>query len=109
MSLNQWQSGKLQAVFSPAGVHENGEARYARNNFDILKWQEPGASRAVEWVVSPTADSVPPGEEINAGDLLDEGLAQEFGFYELVPLLLEPFRNVGQGDSVQDLHFFGPV
>ena len=109
MSLNVWQSGRLRAVFSPAGVYANGGARYARNNFDMLKWQEPGATKASEWVVSPTADSVPPGTEITAGDLLDEGLAQDFGFYDLVPLLLEPFRTTGEGDSAQDLHFFGPV
>ncbi len=107
--MNVWQSGKLQAVFSPAGVHANGEARYARNNFDFLKWQEPGASAAVLWVVSPTADSVPPGVEIDVGDLLDEGLAQEFGFYELSPLLLESHRDSGDFTSTQDLHFFGPV
>ena len=107
--MNVWQSGKLRAVFSPAGVNANGEARYARNNFDLLQWQEPGASIAAPWVVSPTADSVPPGEEINGGDLLDEGLAQEFGFYELMPLLLESYRDSGDFTSAQDLHFFGPV
>ena len=109
MSLNVWQRAQVRAVYSPAGIFANGQKRYARNPFDILKWKDPGATTATEWVVSPTADSVPPGTEIDAGDILDEGLAQDYGFYELVPLLLEPFRTVGEDDGVQDLHFFGPV
>ena len=108
MSLNVWQSGRLRAVYSPAGIYANGDRRYARNPFDILKWQEPGATIASEWVVSPTADSGQHLVDIN-DFALDEGLASHFGFYEAVPLFVEPFRKVGEGDSVQDLHFFGPV
>jgi len=109
MSLNAWQTGKLRQVFYPAGIHANGEARYSRCNYDILRWKEPGATVAQEYVVSPTADSFLNGVHINDIALLDEGLSQYYGFYDLMPELVEPHRTVGDGDSVFDLHFFGPV
>ena len=107
MALTVWQRAQLQATYSPEGVHENGEPRYSRNNFDVMRWQEPGATVASEWVVSPVADSGQHMVDVNAGTL--GVLPQHFGFYDYPPMLIEQHRTVGDGDGVFDLHFFGPV
>ena len=109
--MNKWQNGRLRTVWSPAGVHaNNSDARYARLPFDVLNWQEPGASVTSEWVVSPPADANFVVGQYAMGDILDEGYASQFGFYDWERYLLEPNQvGKGAGDSVQDLHFFGPV
>ena len=111
MSLNQWQNGKLRPVYAPAGVHEGGVDRLARLPYDVMQWQEPGASVASEWVVSPPADSGQHFVNVDAGDALDDGLLQGFGFYDRERYILEPSRSPSDGftNSVQDLHFFGPI
>ena len=109
MSLNQWQSAKLRPVYAFAGVHEGGVERIARLPYDVMLWQEPGASIASQWVVSPPADS---GQHIVEfdGDRLDEGAHQAFGFYDRERYILDQSRTAdGSDETVESLHFFGSV
>ncbi len=119
MALNLWQRAKITSVFSPAGPDSSGEVKYTRQNFDIMRWKGPGGTKEETWVVSPRADSYLPIGLIenftkarnNSTNVLDEGLAQDFGFYTAERLVINGSRNPkdGAGESVLDFHFFGPV
>ena len=108
--MNQWQSATLRPVYAPAGVHNGGRVeRISRLPFDVMQWQEPGASVAQQWVVSPTADSGQHYVDVTAGDRLDDAGLTAFGFYDHDRLLLDPGRTLGEDDAVEDIHFFGPI
>lgn len=117
MALNTWQRAKITSVYSLVGTHSNGDAKYTRQNFDILRWTKPGGTKDETFVASPTADSYTPiGLTENflrpkSTNVLDEGLTQDYGFYTSERLVIDLDRNPkdGSGEGVLDFHFFGPV
>ncbi len=117
MALNKWQRAKITSVFSPVGTHSNGDVKYIRRKFDVMRWKKPGGTEDETFVVSPTADSSPPISLLeNANrpglrDVVDEGLSQDFGWYtadRLVVALNHDPKN-GDDENLLDFHFFGPV
>ena len=116
MALNVWQSAKITSVFAPAGTDSNGDVKYARQNFDVMRWSGPGGGDDETWVVSPRADSHPPiglienflrGQSTN---VLDEGLTQDYGFYTADRLIIDQAGVPDAADEkLTDFHFFGPI
>ena len=116
MALNTWQRAKITSVFSPVGTHSNGDVKYSRQNFDVMRWKKPGGTADETWVVSPTADSYTPISLVenfarpSSTNVLDEGLTQDYGWYTADRLIIE---SVGAPDAADekltDFHFFGPI
>lgn len=116
MALNVWQSAKITSVFSPVGTHSNGDVKYSRQRFDVMRWASPGNTDDETWVVSPTADSYTPIGLVEnflrrkSSNVLDEGLTQDYGWYTADRLIID---SVGVPDAadekLSDFHQFGPV
>ena len=118
MAFNLWQRAKITSVWSPVGTFDDGEEKLSRQNFDIMRWQHPGATTAVQWVTSPRADAVPVTTSLQQNrlrrglrDVIDEGLTQDFGWYTNDRLLVNQNFGIKDFADIQflDLHFFGPI
>ena len=106
MAENVWEKGALEAVLHPVGKRENGEARYRRANFDVLRWKAPSATYEEQYVVPIGMVTKVSGGELN---LQEEQLGTEFGYYVLERHIVEPFEADGKSDSWKSLHGFGFV
>jgi len=117
MAMNKWQRAKITSVFAPVGTHENGDAKYSRRPFDVMKWKKPGGDAEELWVTSPTADASPSTSLLEnrnrpgLRDVIDEGLSQDFGWYTHERMIVDAPPNALNLDDENflDLHFFGPV
>ena len=107
MAETIWEKGTLQQVWLPAGVESNGDARFIRAGFDILKWASTLAGDKDLYI-----------NTVGNEQLTDEALANvrapdwqfraEFGGYNPNPILLQPHEADGS-DSIRGLHFIGPI
>ncbi len=106
-----WESGRLTAVYHPAGFRTDGELKLKRANYDVLEWVGPGATRMSTYVV-PLGS----GERITHSDINDYtnenrdalDVGQEFGFYQKRIAIVEPHEGNGS-DSWVGLQFFGYI
>ncbi len=108
MSETAWEKGKLTAVYHPVGKRTNGEDRYKRANFDLLRWKAPGASREETYVITPISSVEQTSDDIGALVTDDHARGREFGFYELGIEVVEVHEGNGS-DSWKGLQTFGYV
>lgn len=106
MPESVWEKGRLEQVFLGVGRRENGEARYRRANFDVLRWTKPGGSNEELYIVPHGVGGRISGGELN---LQEEQLGIEFGYYDLEKHVIDPVLADGRRDNWLALHYFGHV
>lgn len=104
-TTKDFTTGRLTAIYTPAGKDAAGQDRYARASFDLLEWADTSSSRRATYVVPIGTTRVDPGDVI---DSPAAEVGREFGYYTLNPLVIEPHTADGS-DSFIGLHSFGPV
>jgi hypothetical protein len=102
--MSIWENGKLISIWTPIGKRQNGEAKYRRANYDLLKWAKT-ASTIEETYIVPLGNRI----SSNAAALQDAQYGMEFGFYSLERRVIEPHEADGTKDSWDSLHTFGYV
>lgn len=98
-------TGRLTAVYSPAGNDAAGQTRYQRANFDVLEWAPNASDRRTTYVV-PLGTNRISSDDLGISPAAEVG--REFGYYTLNSLVIEPHTGDGS-DSWIGLHSFGPV
>lgn len=98
-------TGRLTAVYTPAGNDAAGQTRYQRANFDVLEWSPKAGDRRTTYVVPLGMTRIDTGD-IAGSPAVEVG--REFGYYTLNSLVIEPHTADGS-DSWAGLHSFGPV
>ena len=102
-----FEQGQLNVVWSFVGKDSNGNDRYRRAPFDILNWSSDAGY--------PQTYIVPLGlERVSAADVVLKAdgslqIGQEFGYYTGYRFVIDPSQGDGMGDTLQQLHTFGPV
>lgn len=107
MAENIWNKGKLTPIYYPVGKRENGEDRYIRAPFDLLKWQSTTSSTEDLYVLPLGFETIGAKDFTLAGQ--DERTRVEFGYYSPEPIVLQQHEGDGKSDTWKALHSFGPV
>ena len=100
-----WSGARVRQVYHHVGKHSNGDNRYRRANFELIKWDSDGDG-VEEVYVNAGAPS-----ELKSIALADTGQEHDFGamfgHYELGIDIVD-FKGFGPDyDSIYSLHAFG--
>jgi len=103
---NQFQTGKLHAVYNPVGKTAAGEPRYRRANFDVLEWSSVAGAKRQTYIL-PLGNERITDVDINLEIPETDAhiIGREFGFYDLDFFIVEPGGD--SSDSWKGLHSFG--
>lgn len=107
MAEDVWTTGILTPVYQVAGRNPDNSVRFRRAPFDLLTWQSTSGGAPDTYVNTlgfETTNSA-------ALALLDDHdaitVSQEFGWYRLNPVVVEPHQGNGRDDTWVALHSFG--
>lgn len=105
MAEQVWTTGRLTAVYQPAGTHAGGSARWRRAPFDLLTWASTSGGAPETYVSTHVGfdDGFP--AVIDDSDAV--GTGHEFGFYDFEAVIVEPHQGNGLDDSWKSLHSLG--
>lgn len=101
-----WATGQLTRVVHPVGKFANGDNRYRRAQFDILKWDISGTEQT--YILTPPADKQDGAQESIASSVQQHENGTQFGFYRSETIIQQIHAN-HDTDSWTGLHSFGYV
>ena len=87
MAEDNWNKATKRMVLSPAGKDSYGRPRYARALFDLMEWEGPTGTTRETYAVPVGFAGGTNGTTLTGKT--DPLTADEFGYYELQPIVLE--------------------